>query len=58
MLTIGPTGTIYLAVAHGEGPPRVERHHYAFANDRDRVQQFAAWTAMESLRRAIKGAGR
>ena len=53
-----PVGTIYLAVSHGDAPPTVERHHYAFANDRDRVQQFAAWTAMESLRRALKGAGR
>jgi nicotinamide-nucleotide amidase len=53
-----PVGTIYLAVAKGDEPPRVERHHYAFTNDRDRVQQFAAWTAMESLRRALKGAGR
>ena len=53
-----PVGTIYLAVAHGDAPPTVERHHYAFSNDRDRVQQFAAWTAMESLRRALKGAGR
>ena len=53
-----PVGTIYLAVANGDAPATVERHHYAFANDRDRVQQFAAWTAMESLRRAIKGAAR
>ncbi|MBS1153115.1 MAG: CinA-like protein [Myxococcaceae bacterium] len=53
-----PVGTIFLAVAKGEAPATVERHHYAFPNDRDRVQQFAAWTAMESLRRAIKGAAR
>ncbi len=53
-----PVGTIYLAVAQGDQPPAVERHHYAFTEDRDRVQQFAAWTAMESLRRALKGAPR
>jgi nicotinamide-nucleotide amidase len=53
-----PVGTIYLAIAKGGEAPVVERHHYAFTNDRDRVQQFAAWTAMESLRRALKGAAR
>ncbi len=53
-----PVGTIFIAVQGPEAPPAVERHHCAFANDRDRVQQFAAWTAMESLRRALRGAAR
>ena len=53
-----PVGTIFIAVQGPVGSPAVERHLYAFANDRDRVQQFAAWTAMESLRRALKGAAR
>ncbi len=51
-----PVGTVYIAVVKGEGKAIVERHHYPFANDRDRVQQFAAWTALECLRRAVKGA--
>lgn len=53
-----PVGTIYLCVVQGDAVRAAERHHYGFTHDRDRVQQFAAWTAMDALRRAVKGTHR
>ena len=51
-----PVGTVYLGVARRGALATATRHLFAFPGDRDRVQQFAAWAAMESLRRALKGA--
>ncbi len=52
-----PVGTVFLAVARRGTATTVSRQVFAFPSDRDRVQQFAAWAALESLRRALKGAG-
>ena len=53
-----PVGTIYVCVVHGDAVRAAERHHTGNTNDRDRVQQLAAWTAMDALRRAVKGTHR
>jgi nicotinamide-nucleotide amidase len=53
-----PVGTVYLAVSRRGAATEVQRHLFAFPGDRDRVQQFAAWAAMDALRRALKGATR
>ncbi len=46
-----PVGTVYLAVAGGEGVT-YERHGFG-RGDRERVQRFAAWAAMDALRRRL-----
>ena len=55
---LNPVGTFYVGLVHRDEAAIVARHDGGFAGGREKVQQFAAWTAMESLRRALKGAAR
>lgn len=47
-----PVGTVFLGVS-GPSGTKVERHH--FFGDRERVRSFAAWSAMDLLRRTMEG---
>jgi nicotinamide-nucleotide amidase len=46
-----PVGTVHLALAGPDGTRHVARH---FRGDRERVRRFAAWEAMDLLRRALR----
>ncbi|PZR09156.1 MAG: damage-inducible protein CinA [Archangium gephyra] len=48
-----PVGTVYVGLA-GPGVSRVEKHR--FHGDRERVKSFAAYTALDLLRRTLEGA--
>jgi nicotinamide-nucleotide amidase len=45
-----PVGTVHLALAGPDGTSAVARQ---FRGDRERVRRFAAWEALDLLRRAI-----
>lgn len=47
-----PVGTVFIGVSHAERTV-VERHH--FFGDRERVRRFAAWAALDLLRRHLEG---
>lgn len=51
-----PVGTVYFALARRGAAASSKRQVFNFGNDRDRVQQFAAWAGIEMLRQALKGA--
>lgn len=48
-----PVGTVYLGLS-GPNVERVARHLFSF-NERERVQQFATYAALDMLRRTLQG---
>ena len=48
-----PVGTVYLGLS-GPGVDKAERHVFAF-NERERVQLFATYAALDMLRRTLQG---